>query len=233
MMNLKQKKQQEMQELFRQISIKEKAYLSHNKRFEILQFHWGIVSEPRTFRDINRLVGIRNAKDLYNEMIRYFIEKGHMPPETNCGIYFVRGVRLSDMVKIGQSISCKKRLAELQTGSPDKLYIEHVVPIEDKIRLKEYEDKLHAWFDKWRLHYEWFQGIPDEELEPLYKCRTMEDIDILLATNENRAGGFNKLSGNDDPLNDGEDGEGFNQEEVFEHEERVALENRGRKIIVI
>lgn len=229
-MNLKHKKRKEVEELFKKISVQEKNYLSFNKRFQILQFHWGIVSEPRTFRDINRLVNIRNAKQVYNEMMGYFGEKGYINVEANCGVYFIRGEIITHRVKIGQSTNAKHRRNRLQTGSADKLYVEHVVPIDDKNRLEEYQNKLHAWFDQWRIHGEWFQSIPDEELEPIYNCRNKEEVDVVLAKDPERAEGKNKLSGNEDPLGDGEDDEFWNEEEIIEHKQRLEEEN-GRKFI--
>lgn len=57
--------------------------------------------------------------------------------------------------KIGFSANVEKRLAELQTGNPDQLYIHHTQAVpKDRVRLLE--RKIHRELGYRRIKGEWF-----------------------------------------------------------------------------
>jgi len=57
--------------------------------------------------------------------------------------------------KIGFSSNVEKRLAELQTGNPDRLYIHHTRAVpKDRVRLLE--RKIHRELGYRRIKGEWF-----------------------------------------------------------------------------
>lgn len=55
------------------------------------------------------------------------------------------------IVKIGRAASPEKRLGNLQTGNPRRLFLLHVEPGAGPL-----ERKVHAWLDGCRLEGEWF-----------------------------------------------------------------------------
>ncbi len=206
------KKQNERLKLFSELVVKERDYLSREKRLEILQFRWGIVGgRERTFRDINRLTNTKNSKEVYRKMMDLFEEKKHIFPEAVCGVYFVRGEIITHLIKVGSSINSKNRVRHLQTGSADKLHVEYTIPVKKK-DIGKYEHKVHKWLDEWKDHDEWFR-IPDQELELLYVCRSEEDLEALFKTNELRMIGLDRKKGEDDPLEDDND---YSEKEVEE-----------------
>lgn len=63
--------------------------------------------------------------------------------------------------KIGISKNVNKRLTELQTGNPEKLYIHHFEEVpKDRVRLLE--RKIHKEFSYKRLEGEWFNMTSEE-----------------------------------------------------------------------
>ena len=72
-------------------------------------------------------------------------------------------------IKIGITTYPKLRLEHLQTGSPVPLQIHALVR-----GGRSLERAYHEYFDRWRLHGEWFDRSPDLELEIRYwsaRCR--------------------------------------------------------------
>lgn len=67
-------------------------------------------------------------------------------------VYVIKGEH--GRVKIGSSINPEKRCAELQTGSPVRLWIEHTAAILGSALPVELE--AHAMLDRYRLNGEWF-----------------------------------------------------------------------------
>ncbi len=207
--------------LFTDIVTREKRYLSENKRLEILQFRWGIITGiVRTFRDINRIVHIKNSKQIYSEMIMYFTEKNYLAPEAKCGVYFIKGEIITRLIKVGQSSNVPARLYNLQIGSADKLRIEYVIPLEKNV-LEIYEKKVHIWLDEYRHHGEWFD-ILDDDIVKLYACYSQEDLDVLMETDRMRSMGLGRKKGIDDSLEDDKD---YSEEEVNDREREKIQEN--------
>lgn len=66
-------------------------------------------------------------------------------------VYFIQAAE-SGRVKIGIAANPVRRLAELQTGSPEPLRILGVIPGGARL-----ESQLHARFADDRLHGEWFR----------------------------------------------------------------------------
>lgn len=73
-----------------------------------------------------------------------------------CYVYFVRAVTLGH-IKIGQAAAPAGRLAQLQTGSPDRLELIGTVPDPTGGAL---EREIHRRFCHLRLHGEWYRAEP-------------------------------------------------------------------------
>ena len=174
--------------MFKELCIKEKRYLSENRRLEILQYHWGIVGgDEKKFTQINGILRMRNSKVIFDEMMDYFTQKNYFPQLSKCGVYFVRGQH-SPLVKIGASKNAPARLGHLQTGSPVRLWIDYVLPTPKNL-IYEYEEKFHLWFTSVKEHGDWYK-VPMEELRFIYTFMTYKDFDTLLETDSSRALGF-------------------------------------------
>lgn len=65
-------------------------------------------------------------------------------------VYFVGGMS-TGLIKIGKADNAKRRLMELQTGSPDELVLLAVIP-----GGRDEEQQLHDRFRETRRHGEWF-----------------------------------------------------------------------------
>ena len=69
--------------------------------------------------------------------------------------YFIQGEQ-TQLIKIGQTRQDpEKRLAQLQTGSPDKLVLLKAVESE-----QGYEAHLHRLFQEHNSHGEWYYPVP-------------------------------------------------------------------------
>jgi hypothetical protein len=75
-------------------------------------------------------------------------------------IYFIRADR-TDNVKIGVSRNVRTRLRELQTGNPEPLSVEHVIPYASAYKAYAVEDALQEQFAARRLAGEWFLFTPE------------------------------------------------------------------------
>lgn len=72
-------------------------------------------------------------------------------PDNPC-VYFIAG---ADLIKIGIANNLKKRLIELQCGSPIKLRVLGFVATPQPELLEKW---LHGRFDEYRRHGEWFES---------------------------------------------------------------------------
>jgi hypothetical protein len=72
---------------------------------------------------------------------------------TTPSVYFIQS-GYSGPVKIGVASSPKKRLAQLQTGNPEKLVIVKVI----KGKGIDYERELHRIFADYHIRDEWFRS---------------------------------------------------------------------------
>lgn len=72
-------------------------------------------------------------------------------------IYFVRSGKTGP-IKIGISHNVCKRIAMMQTGNPNKLYLVTSIPIESRKQAEALEKWLHRKFKKQRIRGEWFRG---------------------------------------------------------------------------
>jgi hypothetical protein len=83
----------------------------------------------------------------------------------------------TDKQKIGISKHPEKRLTELQTGNPDKLYIHYSFPITEKTAYK-FEATIHREINYKRINGEWFTMTPEEVITFLtfqeIMCETIE-----------------------------------------------------------
>lgn len=74
-------------------------------------------------------------------------------------VYFIEAEGLG-RVKIGCADNAKRRLAELQTGSPVRLILRGVIPNDDA---HHFEDHFHRHYAADRLIGEWFNLTPEIE----------------------------------------------------------------------
>jgi hypothetical protein len=97
------------------------------------------------------------------------------PPEFRY-VYFIESESLG-MVKIGLADNPRRRLRELQVGSPDKLNLRGVLLLDDA---PGYEASMHLRFAEERSHGEWFRktdrleefmvGLMDPEEDRIKIC---------------------------------------------------------------
>lgn len=78
-------------------------------------------------------------------------------------VYFVIE-RESDTIKIGVSTQIRRRLAQLQTGSPNELELMGWITPEDDYGT---EKALHQKYEEWRFRGEWFNISQDDVLHEL------------------------------------------------------------------
>lgn len=69
--------------------------------------------------------------------------------------------------KIGISASPRARLGNMQTGSPEKLYLVYESRPVSRAMAAEVERIVHAHLAEWRLHGEWFDLPYDLCVEPI------------------------------------------------------------------
>lgn len=69
-------------------------------------------------------------------------------------LYFVQAEN-GGPIKIGLALDPEKRLAQLQTGHPERLVLCEVVWV-----TRSFERRLHTLFAAYRLHGEWFRAHP-------------------------------------------------------------------------
>ena len=60
-------------------------------------------------------------------------------------------------VKVGVTVSIKKRLATLQVGNPRRLYVKHLYPLIDRRSAEDLERYLHRQLEPYRACGEWFR----------------------------------------------------------------------------
>lgn len=76
-------------------------------------------------------------------------------------VYFIKASGQKAMVKIGKANDPKARLAELQTGCPDKLKVIAVMPCKGQKHAEFMEQQAHLAFRKYRARGEWFHYAPE------------------------------------------------------------------------
>lgn len=72
--------------------------------------------------------------------------------------------------KIGISSNPKARLRNMQTGSPEVLYLVYQSRPVSRSMAAEAERMVHAHLAEWRLHGEWFDLPDDLCVEPIEKA---------------------------------------------------------------
>jgi hypothetical protein len=75
-------------------------------------------------------------------------------------VYVIRAGQ-SHNVKIGVTRNVKTRLKELQTGNPEILHVEHVIPYASAYKAYAIEDALHKQFASRCVVGEWFLFTPE------------------------------------------------------------------------
>lgn len=77
----------------------------------------------------------------------------HLNPENNPVVYLVSNGK---HLKIGMTSDIKKRLAALQTASPEELTILGLIPFQNRAQAKTAESRLHKSCKRYRRRGEWF-----------------------------------------------------------------------------
>lgn len=76
----------------------------------------------------------------------------------NSCIMFIYLIGTEVKQKVGFTNNLKRRLSQLQTGSPEKLTLHHYIEVPDKIMsVKELEKIIHHELSHKRTHGEWFK----------------------------------------------------------------------------
>jgi hypothetical protein len=86
-------------------------------------------------------------------------------------IYFIQGQK-TQLIKIGLAEDVKRRLSNLQTGSPDVLVFLGGFPGDEAI-----ETRVHARFRSQRKHGEWFE--PSDALNEFIQKRCVRNFQDL------------------------------------------------------
>lgn len=78
-------------------------------------------------------------------------------------LYLIRDGVNTGNAKVGLAQDVGKRLRQLQTGSPVRLYVQKswIVPRHKAFAI---ERMVHARFGRWRLSGEWFDGFVVEDI---------------------------------------------------------------------
>jgi Meiotically up-regulated gene 113 len=76
-------------------------------------------------------------------------------------VYFIKAGGPRVMLKIGKANDPKARMAELQTGCPDKLKLLAAVPCRSPKHAEYLEKQAHRCFQKYRARGEWFHYAPE------------------------------------------------------------------------
>jgi hypothetical protein len=69
--------------------------------------------------------------------------------------------------KVGISANPRARLGNMQTGSPEKLYLVYQSRPINRTKAQEVERIVHLHLAQWRLHGEWFDVPYDMCVEPI------------------------------------------------------------------
>lgn len=69
-------------------------------------------------------------------------------------VYIITADQFDGIYKIGVTDNIKRRISDMQTGCPYKLYAERVFPVDQPLFV---ERMLHAFFYKKRMAGEWFR----------------------------------------------------------------------------
>lgn len=97
-------------------------------------------------------------------------------------LYFLCTDRKPQRIKIGIAKDVHRRLAELQTGCPEKIALLGAIPMRSAKHAKHIESRLHGFFSYLRVHGEWFRA--DEPLRRFITAATNPagtDIESALA----------------------------------------------------
>lgn len=109
--------------------------------------HWVIVEAGSQQEALEH----RDVADVRDELL-------NPRPDEFCGVYFLSNG--NGCVKVGQTTyTLASRVAQLQSGSPHRLYVCATIPSADR---KALEKQIHASLAVRRLHGEWF-AMNDEE----------------------------------------------------------------------
>ncbi len=76
-------------------------------------------------------------------------------------VYFAKSSGRVAMVKIGKANDPDARIAELQTGCPDKLKLIAIMKCKGKAHAEFMEKQAHLAFRKYRARGEWFHYAPE------------------------------------------------------------------------
>lgn len=76
-------------------------------------------------------------------------------------VYFIKASGSRAMVKIGKANEPEARLAELQTGCPDKLKLLASIRCKSDKHAEYIEKQAHRSFRKYRSRGEWFHYAPE------------------------------------------------------------------------
>lgn len=71
-----------------------------------------------------------------------------------------------NLQKIGYAADPAKRLAQLQTGNPEKLFLHYKIPVPDT-RARLVEQRIHKEINYKRTMGEWFKLSPKEAIDLL------------------------------------------------------------------
>lgn len=90
-------------------------------------------------------------------------------------VYFITTNTIHKYVKIGKtSNSIKKRISELQTGNPYKIYLIGWIKCSSDKQAKKIEGSLHTLFKNKRKSGEWF-NLCDSDYEKIINCKHIKD----------------------------------------------------------
>lgn len=95
-------------------------------------------------------------------------------------VYLIR-CEENNYYKIGVTKNIQRRLKQIQTGSPDKIYL--VEKYESNYSYK-IEKALHGFLSHYHRNNEWFELPLEEELKFLEMCKTIESNFIFLEQNK-------------------------------------------------
>ncbi len=91
-------------------------------------------------------------------------------------IYLIRCVE-NNFYKIGISKNIERRLKQIQTSSPDKIYLVHKYQSQHASKI---EKALHSFFKAYHRNNEWFELSLSEEMEFIKMCSSIEHNIIYL-----------------------------------------------------
>ncbi len=91
-------------------------------------------------------------------------------------VYFIGEVPFQNRVKIGKSIDVTRRLAQLQTGCPNKLVVMHAIYLWSHNTMNNLERAIHRDLKHKRLLNEWFTLTAQEAANVYRQYVTIESI---------------------------------------------------------